>query len=396
MSFTSPDVPPADDDSEEFQRHLAEFLETNAPEDGVPVGTALGSVEDTSPQLPAPDPAPEADGGEGSPGSPQESEEGGVASSPGSTPPPPPLEPPAPDEEIDRINFALGDETEILSDGSEPPAPEGEPTSDPAPTPPPVDYQRVFNAYFPDVEFTADHLVELLDFGTRVQQLSPERQRILNAAFADDPSAFLGLTQQNTPPATPPPAQVRQQPVDPWNDDPEPIPAGPDPHVAALEARLAQMEQAEQQRAIAQQEAQIQYETDLAGQGYVAFREQYASLDDTDLAILKADVTKKGLYPALLRANNGDPRAAYQAALETAMATNPSYKGHLISGAQPTAQQAAPPTPEEETRATLASAVSGSTSSPLSKIEQPAPPKDDAEMKQQIKAELDRVVNANT
>ena len=147
---------------------------------------------------------------------------------------------------------------------------------------------------------------------------------------------------------------------------------------------------------VAQQEAQIQYETDLAGQGYVAFREQYAALDDTDLAILKADVTKKGLYPALLRANNGDPRAAYQAALETAMATNPSYKGHLISGAQPTAQQAAPPTPEEETRATLASAVSGSTSSPLSKIEQPAPPKDDAEMKQQIKAELDRVVNANT
>ena len=169
---------------------------------------------------------------------------------------------------------------------------------------------------------------------------------------------------------------------------------------SSLMARVVQsniaQQQAEQQRAIAQQEAQIQYETDLAGQGYMAFREQYAALDDTDLAILKADVTKKGLYPALLRANNGDPRAAYQAALETAMATNPSYKGHLISGAQPTAHQAAPPTPEEETRATLASAVSGSTSSPLSKIEQPAPPKDDAEMKQQIKAELDRVVNANS
>lgn len=395
MSFTSPDPLPADDDSEEFKQHLAEFLDTHAPTDGAPVGTALGSVEDTSPQLPAPDDAPAAAEGEGSPGSPQESEEGGVASSPGSTPPPPPPDEAPTEDEIDRINFALGDETEIITDGSEPPAPaEGEPTPDP--TPPAVDYQRVFNAYFPDVEFTADHLVELLDFGTRVQQLSPERQRILNAAFADDPSAFLGLTPTSAPAPTPPPAQVRQQPVDPWNDDPEPVPAGPDPHVAALEQRLAQMEEAERQRAIAQQEAQIQYETELAGQGYTAFREQYTNLDDTDMAILKADVTKKGLYPALLRANNGDPRAAYQAALETAMATNPSYKGHLISGAQPTAAQAAPPTPEEETRATLASAVSGSTSSPLSRVEQPAPPKDDAEMKQQIKAMLDQVVDANS
>lgn len=393
MSFTTPDVPVPDDDSAEFQAHLAEFLETNAPEDGAPVGTALGSEEDTSPQIPAPEPT-EVEG-DGSPGSPQESEEGGVASSPGSTPPPPPPDEAPIEDEIDRINFALGDETEIITDGSEPPAPaEGEPTAD---TPPPgVDYERVFKAYFPDVEFTADHLVELLDFGTRVQQLSPERQRILNAAFADDPSAFLGLTPTSAPAPTPPPAQVRQQPVDPWNDDPEPVAAGPDPHVAALEQRLAQMEEAERQRAIAQQEAQIQYETELAGQGYTAFREQYAALDDTDLAILKADVTKKGLYPALLRANNGDPRAAYQAALETAMATNPSYKGHLISGTQPTAAQAAPPTPEEETRAALASAVSASTSSPLSRVEQPAPPKDDAEMKQQIKAMLDQVVDANT
>jgi hypothetical protein len=388
MSFTTPDVPVPDDESAEFQAHLAEFLETNAPEDGAPVGTALGSEEDTSPQIPAPEPT-EVEG-DGSPGSPQESEEGGVASSPGSTPPPPPPV----EEEGDSINFQIGDETEIITEDGTPAPPAADATDDPPAPTPAVDFERIFNAYFPGVEVTADNIVELLDFGTRVQSLSPERQRILNAAFMDDPAAYLGDLMPRPAAPTPPPAQVRQQqqPVDPWADPEDLPPAGPDPHVAQLEARLAQMEAQAQQAAIAQQEAQIQYETQLAGEGYMAFREQYPSLDETDLAILKAEVTKKGLYPALLRANNGDPRAAYASALETAMVTNPVYKDHAIRAATPASE--APPTPEEETRATLASAVSGSTSSPLSKVGAPRVAESDSEMKDQINAELKRVLEA--
>lgn len=389
MSFTTPDVPVPDDDSAEFQAHLAEFLETNAPEDGAPVGTALGSEEDTSPQIPAPEPT-EVEG-DGSPGSPQESEEGGVASSPGSTPPPPP---PAEDE-VDSISFSLGDETEVITEDGTPAPPVADATDEPPAPTPGVDFERIFNAYFPGVEVTADNIVELLDFGTRVQNLSPERQRILNAAFMDDPAAYLGdlMPRPAAPTPTAPPQQVRQQqPVDPWADPEDLPPAGPDPMVAQLQARLEAMEAQAQQAAIAQQEAQIQYETQLAGEGYMAFREQYPSLDETDLAILKAEVTKKGLYPALLRANNGDPRAAYASALETAMVTNPVYKDHAIRAATPAS--AAPPTPEEETRATLASAVSGSTSSPLSKVEQPKVASSTAEMKDQINDELKRVLEA--
>lgn len=388
MSFTPSDVPVPDDESAEFQAHLAEFLDTHAPEDGAPVGTALGSEEDTSPQIPAPEPT-EVEG-DGSPGSPQESEEGGVASSPGSTPPPPP---PAEDE-VDSISFALGDETEIITEDGTPAPPAADATDEPPASAPAVDFERIFNAYFPGVEVTADNIVELLDFGTRVQSLSPERQRILNAAFMDDPAAYLGdlMPRPAAPTPTTPPQQVRQQQQDPWADPEDLPPTTPDPMVAQLQARLEAMEAQAQQAAIAQQEAQIQYETQLAGEGYMAFREQYPSLDETDLAILKAEVTKKGLYPALLRANNGDPRAAYASALETAMVTNPVYKDHAIRAATPAS--AAPPTPEEETRATLASAVSGSTSSPLSKVEAPRVAESDAEMKDQINAELKRVLEA--
>ena len=390
MSFTPSDVPVPDDESAEFQAHLAEFLETNAPTDGAPVGTALGSEEDTSPQIPAPEPT-EVEG-DGSPGSPQESEEGGVASSPGSTPPPPP---PAEDE-VDSISFSLGDETEIITEDGTPAPPVADATDEPPapPSTPAVDFERIFNAYFPGVEVTADNIVELLDFGTRVQSLSPERQRILNAAFMDDPAAYLGdlMPRPAAPTPTTPPQQVRQQQQDPWADPEDLAPTTPDPMVAQLQARLEAMEAQAQQAAIAQQEAQIQYETQLAGEGYMAFREQYPSLDETDLAILKAEVTKKGLYPALLRANNGDPRAAYASALETAMVTNPVYKDHAIRGVTPAS--AAPPTPEEETRATLASAVSGSTSSPLSKVEQPKVASSTAEMKDQINDELKRVLEA--
>ena len=403
MSFTTPDAPVLDDESEEFQRHLAEFLETNAPEDGAPVGTALGSVEDTSPQLPDPTPEPTEGEGDGSPGSPQGSEEGGVASSPGSTPPPPPLPPPADDplppaaeDEGDTLTFAIGDETEVITDGA--PAP----TQDPEPTPtsetPGVDYDRIFRAYFPETEVTAANVVELLDFGTRVQSLSPERQRILNAAFAEDPAAYLGdlipRTPASTPPTTPPPAQVRRvQREDEWgNVETIEVPVEPDPHVAALEARLAQMETYAQEQARIAQEQAMQREADLAGAGLEDFKAKYPSLDDTDIALLHAQAVQKGLYPAIARANNNDPRVAYATTLETAMLMNPVYKDHALRS--PSAP-AVPPTPEEQTRAALASAVSASTSSPLSHVEPPKVAQTDAEMKQQIAAELQQIVDAN-
>ena len=400
MSFTNPDVPVADDESEEFQRHLAEFLDTNAPEDGAPVGTALGSVEDTSPQLPDPVPAPEAEG-EGSPGSPQGSEEGGVASSPGSTPPPPPppddpLPPAAEAEgEVDSLTFAIGDETQITTEGA--PAP----TQDPEPEPEPaagVDYDRIFRAYFPETEVTAANVVELLDFGTRIQSLSPERQRILNAAFADDPAAYLGdlipRSTPATPPTTPPPAQVRRvQREDEWgNVETIEVPVEPDPHVAQLEARLAQMETYAQDQARIAQEQAMQREADLASAGLDDFKAKYPSLDETDIALLHAQAVQKGLYPAIARANNNDPRIAYATTLETAMLMNPVYKDHALRS--PSAP-AAPPTPQEQTRAALASAVSASTSSPLSHVEAPKVASSDAEMKQQIAAELQRLVDAN-
>lgn len=388
MSFTTPDVPVPDDESAEFQAHLAEFLETNAPTDGAPVGTALGSEEDTSPQIPAPEPT-EVEG-DGSPGSPQESEEGGVASSPGSTPPPPPPV----EEEGDSINFQIGDETEIITEDGTPAPPVADATDEPPAPTPGVDFERIFNAYFPDTPVTADNIVELLDFGTRVQNLSPERQRILNAAFMDDPAAYLGDLMPRPAAPTPPPAQVRQQqqPVDPWADPEDLPPAGPDPMVAQLQARLEAMEAQAQQAAVAQQEAQMQYATQLAGDGYNDFRSKYPTLDETDLAILKAQVTQKGIFPALVTANNGDYRTAYALALETAMVTNPVYKDHAIRAATPASE--APPTPEEETRATLASAVSGSTSSPLSKVGAPRVAESDSEMKDQINAELKRVLEA--
>jgi len=400
MSFTTPDVPVADDDSEEFQRHLAEFLDTNAPEDGAPVGTALGSVEDTSPQLPDPVPAPEAEG-EGSPGSPQGSEEGGVASSPGSTPPPPPppddpLPPAAETEgEVDSLTFVIGDESHVITEGA--PAP----TQDPEPEPEPaagVDYDRIFRAYFPETEVTAANVVELLDFGTRIQSLSPERQRILNAAFADDPAAYLGdlipRSAPATPPTTPPPAQVRRvQREDEWgNVETIEVPVEPDPHVAQLEARLAQMETYAQDQARIAQEQAMQREADLAGAGLDDFKAKYPSLDETDIALLHAQAVQKGLYPAIARANNNDPRVAYATTLETAMLMNPVYKDHALRS--PSAP-AAPPTPQEQTRAALASAVSASTSSPLSHVEAPKVASSDAEMKQQIAAELQRLVDAN-
>lgn len=400
MSFTTPDVPVADDESEEFQRHLAEFLDTNAPEDGAPVGTALGSVEDTSPQLPDPAPAPEAEG-EGSPGSPQGSEEGGVASSPGSTPPPPPppddpLPPAAEAEgEVDSLTFAIGDETQITTEGA--PAP----TQDPEPEPEPaagVDYDRIFRAYFPETEVTAANVVELLDFGTRIQSLSPERQRILNAAFADDPAAYLGdlipRSPAATPPTTPPPAQVRRvQREDEWgNVETIEVPVEPDPHVAQLEARLAQMETYAQDQARIAQEQAMQREADLASAGLDDFKAKYPSLDETDIALLHAQAVQKGLYPAIARANNNDPRIAYATTLETAMLMNPVYKDHALRSPS---TPAAPPTPQEQTRAALASAVSASTSSPLSHVEAPKVASSDAEMKQQIAAELQRLVDAN-
>jgi len=400
MSFTTPDVPVADDESEEFQRHLAEFLDTNAPEDGAPVGTALGSVEDTSPQLPDPVPAPEAEG-EGSPGSPQGSEEGGVASSPGSTPPPPPppddpLPPAAEAEgEVDSLTFAIGDETQITTEGA--PAPTQDPEPEPEPTAG-VDYDRIFRAYFPETEVTAANVVELLDFGTRIQSLSPERQRILNAAFADDPAAYLGdlipRATPATPPTTPPPAQVRRvQREDEWgNVETIEVPVEPDPHVAQLEARLAQMESYAQDQARIAQEQAMQREADLASAGLDDFKAKYPSLDETDIALLHAQAVQKGLYPAIARANNNDPRIAYATTLETAMLMNPVYKDHALRSPS---TPAAPPTPQEQTRAALASAVSASTSSPLSHVEPAKVASTDAEMKQQIAAELQRLVDAN-
>lgn len=401
MSFTTPDVPVADDESEEFQRHLAEFLDTNAPEDGAPVGTALGSVEDTSPQLPDPTPEPAEGEGDGSPGSPQGSEEGGVASSPGSTPPPPPPPvdepslPPAAEDEGDTLTFAIGDETQITTE--DPAAPTPTPEAEPEPTPG-VDYDRIFRAYFPETEVTAANVVELLDFGTRVQSLSPERQRILNAAFAEDPAAYLGdlipRIPAATPPTTPPPAQVRRvQREDEWgNVETIEVPVEPDPHVAQLEARLAQMETYAQDQARIAQEQAMQREADLASAGLDDFKAKYPSLDDTDIALLHAQAVQKGLYPAIARANNNDPRIAYATTLETAMLMNPVYKDHALRS--PSAP-AAPPTPEEQTRAALASAVSASTSSPLSHVETPKVAQTDAEMKQQIAAELQRLVDAN-
>ena len=402
MSFTNPDVPVADDESEEFQRHLAEFLDTNAPEDGAPVGTALGSVEDTSPQLPDPAPAPEAEG-EGSPGSPQGSEEGGVASSPGSTPPPPPppddpLPPAAEAEgEVDSLTFAIGDETQITTEGA--PAPTQDPEPEPEPEPAAgVDYDRIFRAYFPETEVTAANVVELLDFGTRIQSLSPERQRILNAAFADDPAAYLGdlipRSTPATPPTTPPPAQVRRvQREDEWgNVETIEVPVEPDPHVAQLEARLAQMETYAQDQARIAQEQAMQREAYLASAGLDDFKAKYPSLDETDIALLHAQAVQKGLYPAIARANNNDPRVAYATTLETAMLMNPVYKDHALRSPS---TPAAPPTPQEQTRAALASAVSASTSSPLSHVEAPKVASSDAEMKQQIAAELQRLVDAN-
>lgn len=397
MSFTTPDVPVADDDSEEFQRHLAEFLDTNAPEDGAPVGTALGSVEDTSPQIPAPASSDEAEGDE-SPGSPQGQDEGGVASSPGSTPPslpdPAPEADPA-DDIADTINFAIGDETQITTEGA--PAPTQDPEPEPEPTAG-VDYDRIFRAYFPETEVTAANVVELLDFGTRIQSLSPERQRILNAAFADDPAAYLGdlipRSAPATPPTTPPPAQVRRvQREDEWgNVETIEVPVEPDPHVAQLEARLAQMETYAQDQARIAQEQAMQREADLASAGLDDFKAKYPSLDETDIALLHAQAVQKGLYPAIARANNNDPRIAYATTLETAMLMNPVYKDHALRS--PSAP-AAPPTPQEQTRAALASAVSASTSSPLSHVEAPKVASSDAEMKQQIAAELQRLVDAN-
>ncbi len=400
MSFTPSDVPVTDDESEEFQRHLAEFLDTNAPEDGAPVGTALGSVEDTSPQIPAPDPEPAAAPAEGegaeSPGSPQGQDEGGVASSPGSTPPSPPD--PATDDLADTINFAIGDETQVITEGTPTDSTAPAPEPDPTPESPGVDYDRIFRAYFPETEVTAANVVELLDFGTRIQSLSPERQRILNAAFAEDPAAYLGdLIPRSTPtvPApTPPPAQVRRvQREDEWgNVETVEVPVEPDPHVAALEARLAQMETYAQEQARIAQEQAMQRESELAGAGLEDFKAKYPSLDDTDIALLHAQAVQKGLYPAIARANNNDPRVAYATTLETAMLMNPVYKDHALRS--PSAP-AAPPTPQEETRAALASAVSASTSSPLSHAEPPKVASSDAEMKQQIAAELQKIVDAN-
>jgi hypothetical protein len=154
--------------------------------------------------------------------------------------------------------------------------------------------------------------------------------------------------------------------------------------VAQLEQRL---EQERQERAAAEVARQNEFLEAGWREGVAEFSEQYkGKLDQTDMDLLRLEVQRSGLLPALY-SRTRDPRAATKEAFETVVWSKDEYRQKLLH-ADESARAAADAEERERARRAAALAGSGGVPEPARAPVYGAPPTNLAEARAQAAAVL--------